>query len=115
MIRSCYRQLSPRMAAEGSIQQHKPRWPAKGDMTGEVRLRREITAANVGTGEVATGRILRRLVCLAGCDWSRSSRFLSILVPVDLQFFRAVENDVVAGPSEIPPRPFHEGLDFGAG
>ena len=44
--------LSPAISPGGagsSIRRHKPRWPAKRTMTGEVRLRREITAANVAT------------------------------------------------------------------
>jgi len=40
-----------------------------------------------------------------------TSLVLTLVTPVDRQFFGAIENDVVAGPSEIPPRPFHEGFD----
>ena len=38
---------------------------------------------------------------------------LTLVVPVDLQFFGAVENDVFEGPSEICPCPLHERADLG--
>src|SRR5579862_9932611 len=45
--------------------------------------------------------------------WRHTRHGFRVLVPVDIQFFGAVENDVVAGASEIPPRPLDESLDLG--
>src|SRR5271168_5035956 len=63
----------------------------------------------------STSRECSRLVtCLAACRQCGGSHVFAVIVPVDQQFFGAVENRIAAGPSEVLPGPFHEGFDLGA-
>lgn len=59
-------------------------------------------------------RVSGRLVCLAARGQCHGSPVFAVIVPVDLQFFGAVEDRIAASSSEILPSPFHEGLDLGA-
>jgi hypothetical protein len=57
----------------------------------------------------------RRFISLAACGRRDGNRFFPVIVPVDLQFFGAVENRIAAGPSQVVPGPFNKGFDLRAG